>query len=290
MDNMKIQDKMVNSNRVLYTPSGFAKKNLMHLQEIGTLQALSSHTSKRSSLASYLFFCVKSGSGILIYEGITYSLNAGDCVFLDCNKSYAHNTSDNLWCLQWAHFNGPNLNNIYNKFITDYSSPVFHPLHIFPYENILTELAELTGTENNIRDILISEKIMSLIAQIINDCEHYEANKIISIKSSSLTEIKEYLDIHFREKITLDNLAKMFYIDKYYLTRTFKQYYGTTINTYLQQQKITYAKHLLRFSDLNIDEIATECGIEDANYFSRLFKKIEGLTPGAFRRSWSGVK
>ena len=80
MNNVFFQDKMVNSNRVLYTPSAFAKNNLIHLQEIGTLTAQSQHTSKRSRLASFLFFCVKSGSGTLIYEGITYSLKKGDCV------------------------------------------------------------------------------------------------------------------------------------------------------------------------------------------------------------------
>ncbi len=284
------QDKMVNSSRILYTPSAFAKNNLMHLQEIGTLQALSSHTSKRSRLASYLFFCVKSGSGTLVYEGITYTLAAGDCVFLDCHKTYAHNTSDDLWCLQWAHFDGPNMEPIYNKITDHHSSPVFRPLYLTAYETLLTELQDLTGIENNARDMLISEKISGLLALIMQDCDNQDTNKTIPSKSLVLLDIKQYLDEHFREKITLEELSKLFFIDKYYLTRRFKQYYGTTVNAYLQQLKITHAKHLLRFSEHSIEEIAVECGIDDPNYFARLFKKIEGLAPGEFRRSWKGAK
>ena len=46
------------------------------------------------------------------------------------------------------------------------------------------------------------------------------------------------------------------------------------------------AKRLLRFSDKNIETIAQECGMSDANYFSRIFKKVEGTTPGQYRRQW----
>ena len=98
------------------------------------------------------------------------------------------------------------------------------------------------------------------------------------------------MDAHFNEKISLDDLGGLFFIDKYYLSRRFKQHFGTTINSYLQQCRITHAKRLLRFSRLSIEEIASTCGIEDPNYFSRLFKKIEGISPGDFRRSWSGLK
>ena len=288
MNKFLSQDKMVNSNRILYTPSSFAKNNLFYLQEIGTLQALSMHTSKRSRLASYLFFCVKSGSGTLEYEGDTYSLTAGDCIFLDCNKTYAHKTSLDLWCLQWTHFDGPNLAQIYDKFTVDNASPVFRPHYLKPYETLLTELHTLATVSSTSGEMRISEKLMSLLAQITADCENHHTSKNIPTKSGVLTDIKEYLDAHFREKITLDELAGIFYIDKYYLTRRFKQYYGTTVNAYLQQLKITHAKHLLRFSEYSIEEIASECGIDDPNYFARLFKKIEGTSPGTFRRSWNG--
>ena len=109
--------KSVNSNRIVYTPSMFAKKALIHLQETGELTALKQHTSSRSKLPSYLFFIVKSGEGELIYEGKSHRLIAGDCVFIDCMKSYSHTTNQHLWKLQWVHFNSDSMPEIYRKYI-----------------------------------------------------------------------------------------------------------------------------------------------------------------------------
>lgn len=105
-------------------------------------------------------------------------------------------------------------------------------------------------------------------------------------KKQDLREIKEYLEHHFSEKITLDELAGMFFINKFYLTRIFKEQFGLSINSYLCQLRITHAKELLRFTSLPIEKIGLECGIPDANYFSRTFKKVEGMTPGEYRRRW----
>ncbi len=50
--------------------------------------------------------------------------------------------------------------------------------------------------------------------------------------------------------------------------------------------RITQAKQLLRFTDMTVEAVGAECGMEDANYFSRLFKKLEGISPGEFRKMW----
>ena len=65
MDAPLFDGELVHSNRIIYTPSPFARSSLLHLQEVGTLQARQPHTSDRKNLASYLFFLVERGSGIL---------------------------------------------------------------------------------------------------------------------------------------------------------------------------------------------------------------------------------
>ena len=67
-------NSIVTSNRILYTPSSFARSSLLTLQEIGTLEALKPHTSSRDNLQSYLFFYVESGAGQLAYQGKVYEL------------------------------------------------------------------------------------------------------------------------------------------------------------------------------------------------------------------------
>ena len=89
------QSSSVSSSRIIYTPSTFARTSLLHLQEVGSLQAVHPHISQREDLVSFLCFIVLSGEGTLSYEEQTYQLDQGDCVFIDCRKAYSHSTSDN---------------------------------------------------------------------------------------------------------------------------------------------------------------------------------------------------
>lgn len=276
---------LVSSNRILYTPSIFARTCLLHLQEIGCLQAQQPHMSRRTNLPSYLFFLVLSGSGTLEYNGILYNLYAGDCAFLDCKKPYAHKTSKELWRLKWAHFYGPNMNNIYHKYKERGGHTCFHPINFQNYVLLLDSLYEIASSPDYVRDMLIFEKIASLLTLLMEESWHPERRKHAP-KRQNLQHVKEYLDIHYKEKISLDFLAEKFYMNKFYLTRIFKEQFGVSVNSYLLQTKITHAKHMLRFTDKTVENIGLECGIGDGNYFIKVFKKVEGITPGQFRKSW----
>ncbi|WP_246597742.1 helix-turn-helix transcriptional regulator [Faecalicatena faecalis] len=277
---------MESSNRILYTPSSFAKKNLLHLQEIGQLEATSPHDSKRENLSSYLFFMVTSGSGSLRYEGISYPLIDGDCVFIDCRKPYSHSTGDNLWHLKWVHFYGPNMDAIYAKYVERGGTPAFHPKDVFRYETLISTLNEIAASSSYVKDMSICEKLTALLTLLMEDSWHRDQHPDVLSKKQNLQQIKEYLDQNYQHRITLDNLAELFFVNKFYLSRIFKEQYDVTINNYLQQVRITHAKQLLRFSGLSMDKIAVECGMNDANYFARVFKKVEGISPGEFRRIW----
>lgn len=127
----------VSSTCIIYTPSSFVRSSLLHLQETGTLKATYPHKSERSGLSSCLFFTVLDGDGRLTYDGETYELSIGDCVFIDCKKTYSHEigmssgsegvVSDDqkLWTLQWCHFYGPNMNAIYRRYQERGGLPVF---------------------------------------------------------------------------------------------------------------------------------------------------------------------
>lgn len=287
MDENLFQGNLVTSNRILYTPSSFAKTNLIHLQEIGILTAKKPHISKRDNLISYLFFIVKHGFGTLEYIGKTYELQAGDCVFIDCRKSYAQHTSKkNLWHLCWVHFYGPNMSNIYDKYLERGGRPVFHPDNIDSFQTLIDDLYAVANSNEYVRDMMINERLSSLLTYIMKENWHPEASRRSSPKKQDVRIIKEYLDANYRKKIILDELAEKFFINKFYLTRIFKEQYGCSIVNYLQQKRITHAKQLLRFSDKSIEEICVECGIDDSNYFSRMFKKVEGVTPREFRKMW----
>ena len=279
------QSSSVSSSRILYTPSTFARTSLLHLQEVGSLQALYPHTSTRTDLVSFLCFVVLSGRGKLQYEGVDYELRAGDCVFIDCRKAYSHSTSDDLWALQWCHFYAPSLPAVYEKYKERGGRPVFHPDDLTPFTPLLIDLYNLASSSDYIRDMRINEKLGVLLTLLMEQSWHPES-VTVSRKRMELVEIKNYLDERYTERVTLDDLAEHFFINKFYLSKIFKETYGTTVNNYLISKRITRAKQLLRFTDMTVDEVGVAVGMGDANYFSRMFRKVEGISPMEYRKQW----
>lgn len=281
------QGETVNSSRILYTSSSFAKESLFFLQETGSLTARQPHRNQRTYLDSYLFLCVTSGSGAVISNGQRYELSAGDAALIDCHLPYSHQSSDDLWSLSWVHFNGSTMDVIYQKFVERCGGIVFQPSQWDVCRSLLNQIYETAGSQSYVRDMEIHESLSSLLTMIMRDCWN-ETESSIHVHNSikPIQEIHDYLREHCTEKVSLDELSSMFFINKYYLTRLFRQQYGLTISDYILEQRITVAKQKLRFTRDSIEEISQECGFYDLAYFSRKFKKAEGITPSAFRKQW----
>ncbi len=285
MQEKLFQGEYVSSNRLLYTPSEFARSNLIHLQEIGSLKAMKTHTSKRQNLDSFLFFCVKEGTGILDYNGKKYDVKKGDCVFINCKNPYFHRTSEDLWTLEWIHFNGQTMLPIYLKYVERGGQPVFHPRNLLEASRIWEEIDKVARSSDHIRDIKINERLCELITFLMGFSWNPEAVPVAN-SARIVFDLKEFLDTNYKEKITLDMLADRFLVNKYSLSRNFKEQFGTSIINYLLVTRITHAKQMLRFTDDSVEEVGNECGITPLYYFSRIFKQIEGLSPLEYRQQW----
>ena len=279
----------VRSLRILYTPSSFARTSLLHLQEAGYLTAIKSHTSKREKLQSYLCFVVEDGEGTLTYEGRQYDLKVGDVVFIDCRKAYSHSTggtaSERLWSLRWCHFYGPSMPAIYAKYCERGGLPAIRGADVSQYAAILTDIYALASSSDYIRDMRINGRLSDLLTLLMESSWHYESHNSAP-KKMDVSLVRSFLDEHYSEKLSLESVASRFFIDKHYLARLFKERYGVTLVAYLQQVRITHAKRMLRFTDKSIEEIGRECGVGELNYFSRVFKKLEGVSPSEYRRVW----
>ena len=271
------------SSRILATPGAFAKNNFLYVQEVGSLQSVSPHISRRDNLKSYLFFVVTKGKGTLTYHGQTFPLHTGDCVFLDCLKEYSHESSmDEPWELFWVHFYGKQAPLLYGHFLELGGSSLFHPLHLSIFLDTLSILFETQKNPGNSSAFLSHRYLTDLVALCISEIGNTAEGRVFE----KINEIQQYLDVHFAEKISLDDLAEKFFISKFHLSREFKKRTGSTIGNYLTARRVSLAKKRLRFSNLPLDAIAAECGFADAGYFVKVFKNAEGMTPGEYRNRW----
>jgi len=106
-----------------------------------------------------------------------------------------------------------------------------------------------------------------------------------SDSARAVDEVKAIIASNYREELDLAGLAERVYLTPSYLSRLFRQETGVTITDYLIQVRIEQAKKLLRSRpDLKTYEVGEQVGYPDSAYFTKLFKRIVGMTPNEYRQ------
>lgn len=100
----------------------------------------------------------------------------------------------------------------------------------------------------------------------------------------AVERIKNYIDDHYQERITRDNIGDIAYYNTAYLAKLFKKRYGKSLGSYILDCRMERAKEMLQTTDLSVSEVALEIGYDNFSYFSRLFKKKTGFAPKDYNR------
>lgn len=136
-----------------------------------------------------------------------YEMKPGDVAFIDCSKAYSHSTSDDLWTIFWAHFNGMSMAAVYSKFQgRSGRKPVFQAADTTVYTELLRDLYSTASSSSYIRDMRINTILSGLLEHIMADCWSGEVERGRSTSVVDLEPIKRYLDEHYDQQITLESL------------------------------------------------------------------------------------
>lgn len=100
----------------------------------------------------------------------------------------------------------------------------------------------------------------------------------------AIQKAAEYIRKNYRNKLTIDDIAQAVYLSPCYVSRIFKQGLGCTLMEYLTQVRVEEAKAMLKDPKYNVMQVAEESGFEDPGYFTRVFKKLEGVTPSRYKQ------
>ncbi len=113
------------------------------------------------------------------------------------------------------------------------------------------------------------------------------ASSAYSLKSVSPEALKiiYYINTHYNQQITLENLCNKFFMSKVSLCKKFKDVMNCSIMEYVMRIRLNKAKGLLRNTNKSIEEVAFECGFSSANYFGLIFKKEIGLSPLNYKKT-----
>lgn len=114
-------------------------------------------------------------------------------------------------------------------------------------------------------------------------CDYGKLNFYTDNMREEIAYIEKYIYDHLDRELTVSNIASVVNMSESYFSHVFKKEAGQSFTNYVNFARINKAKDLLKNSDLKINEIAAMVGLENANYFSTLFKKLTGKSPNQYR-------
>lgn len=124
-----------------------------------------------------------------------------------------------------------------------------------------------------------------LLAELLIIVKRYRKTNTgpeISPIQRTVQNVTVYIENNITTDLTLDFLAKKFSISPSHLSKQFKLFTGVGLNEYINLCRINKSEYYLLNTDMSVTEVAFKCGFNDSNYFTRVFKRINGITPKAF--------
>ena len=152
--------------------------------------------------------------------------------------------------------------------------------------NILREMEQKnTGYEDVCQaymEILIIRLMRSIALAVPSESQVISVNR-------QCAAVRRYIDLHFKEALTLEQLAEEGHMNKFYLSHAFKREYGVSPINYMISKRIEESKYLLAETDLSMTQIAQLLGFSSLSYFSQVFRRTQSVTPMEYRQSQKGI-
>lgn len=265
-----------------YPVSAFARENLFYIQSFSLWQAGSAYYTKRKNLESFLLVYTYSGNGRLDYGNKSFPLEKGEAFLINCREAHYYRAEQSGWEHCDLHFYGKLGEYLYRDFIKD-NNCVFHPEPASDFQKKLEHLLKTYVSVSPYREYQVSSLLNELFVYILTETRTFAHDQ--QNTPDQLKFLIHYVNSNYSHDLSLEYLSDFFGFSKYHLCRIFKKYTGFTLNDYITQLRLERAKELLTTTALPANKIGTIVGINDENYFYRLFRKHIGVSPQKYRKN-----
>lgn len=166
---------------------------------------------------------------------------------------------------------------------------LFHALSIDPVKCLVIDkekFQDIIFSNSRLRAHFENELVNRLKLAIHNQAslDHTLTKAETQVSNRKLERAIQYIDHHYARDISLDDLAEINCLSRFYLSREFKQETGYRFKDYLNMKRLNAAQKLLSLPDVNISEACFSVGFNDVSYFSRVFKKYFGVSPSIYKK------
>jgi AraC-like DNA-binding protein len=150
---------------------------------------------------------------------------------------------------------------------------------------IMIQIMDYLQSPSAMSDFYAQRALANVFDMIVAHCYTAQIHGAVLPRDNPILQVKQYIDDHYAEAITAEDLASMSHCSKGHLFRAFKKSFRVSPLAYQQDLRFEAAQRLLRFTSLRCYEIAQRVGYSNVYYFHRQFKLRMGITPRHYRQS-----
>ena len=234
----------------------------------------------RNNSKQFTLEYVISGEGTVVDNTQTYHVAKGDMYMLQPGANhYYYSSSQNPWEKIWINAHGTLIENLTRTYGI-HSTVLFEKTNGYPLLKKAVDICcnhTLSASQINNEIALIFQELVILMSNCVKKTNHI---------SKEANILKNYLNMHINENITISELSRLILRSESQTIRIFKKYFNDTPYEYLMKNKIYRAKTLLQNTNMKVKDIAFSLGFCDEHYFSKIFKQRTFQTPKEFRQNF----
>lgn len=252
----------------------------LYLTDVGYFPRAKHHYRERKDgIEEYIYIYCTEGTGIIEMEGKKYTLCENEAICIPQYVGHCYYALDeNPWSILWVHFKGEDVQffPVRERRVVSFNTQNATNRMLFLFE-LLFRVLQGNYTLGNF--IYISQVLSLILAETYDREKHnttLEQNKHV-------TSVVRYMYKHLKENLTLEDVVEEFDLSRSYLNAIFQKYTQHAPMDFFINIKMKRACRLLKTTDLYIYEVAQELGYTDQYYFSRIFKKVVGVSPKEYK-------
>mgnify|MGYP000023222796 CR=1 FL=1 len=259
---------------------------------MGYYRQATGHRMQRDSHDDYLLIYCLDGEGEIEAYNQKLIVRPGDILLIPKGVEHAYQARKKRpWTIYWVHFYGHDADAFIDHLLPPRKENTQALIHLGIHSRLVSDFEALLEVRestyninayicgaNQLRQILSHIALLRPLARRKQGADGLDIERVHSLMQARV-----------HEQLDLDTLAELVNFSKYHFVKKYKELTGTTPINHFIQLKIERACHLLDTTHNNINEIAFAVGYEDAYYFSRIFKKLMGVSPSQYRKMRTGA-
>jgi AraC family transcriptional regulator of arabinose operon len=255
----------------------------LHLDSAGEYQGMPGHYMKRARPINYLAIWVLGGRGFARTEGQHCKVQAGDLLTFRRQVPQEYGADPQRpWHIVWLHYSGQ-LGPLVTAAIREHGGPC---VRLGLDDRLVEQWRELVvaqGSGGPAMRLGVNMSLQALVGRIIGLLAQRGRADGKGL-AFDLHKVHLHIHNHLDEPITLGDLARLVNLSPTHFARVFRQHHGVAPIDYVIQKRMLLAASLLTDTSMPLKQVCVRVGYNDPFYFSRLFKKVTGLNPSAYRR------